>query len=165
MTTMTGLNTTMNGTHPPNCSNPTIERVGKTVAYCLILVVSLIGNIFIGIIVYETKNHEKPHQLLHRKHGHVRSAVAGFVPLGSLHWLLAHEFSFTKESSSPSRWVSLIVCKGRTKPLDSSRPLNITICQFVSYCCISLWFSWPLFTQSSFRISGVTRYEASNQTA
>lgn len=111
------------------------------------------------------KNHEKPHQLLHRKHGHVRSAVPGFVPLGSLHWLLAHEFSFTKESSSPSRWVSLIVCKGRTKPLDSSRPLNITICQFVSYCCISLWFSWPLFTQSSFRISGVTRYEASNQTA
>lgn len=57
---MTSLNTTMNGTHPPNCSNPTIERVGKTVAYCLILVVSLIGNIFIGIIVYETKTMRSP---------------------------------------------------------------------------------------------------------
>ena len=35
------------------------ERIGKTFAYCLILVVSLAGNSFIGILVYKTKTMRK----------------------------------------------------------------------------------------------------------
>ena len=51
------LNTTFNETQPSNCSsssNPA-EKIGKTFAYCLILVVSSAGNSLIGIIVYKTK--------------------------------------------------------------------------------------------------------------
>ena len=58
-------NTTTNGTQLPSCSyNPTVEKIGKTFAYCLIFVVSLAGNIFIGIIVYKTKTMRKPINLL-----------------------------------------------------------------------------------------------------
>ena len=50
-----------NGTQLSGCSyNPTAEKIGKTFAYCLIFVVSLAGNIFIGIIVYKTKSMRKP---------------------------------------------------------------------------------------------------------
>ena len=39
-----------------NCSsNPTAEKIGKTFAFCLLVVVSLVGNTFIGIIVYKTR--------------------------------------------------------------------------------------------------------------
>ena len=55
------LNTTMNGTQPSSCpSNPTAETIGKTVAYCLIFLVSLAGNTVIGIIVYKKKTMRKP---------------------------------------------------------------------------------------------------------
>ena len=55
------MNTTTNGTQPWSCaSNPTAEKVGKTVAYCLIFLVSLTGNTVIGIIVYKTKTMRKP---------------------------------------------------------------------------------------------------------
>ena len=57
------LNTTENGTHPEllaRCINPTAERIGKTFVYCLLFVFSLIGNTFIGIIVYKTKTMRKP---------------------------------------------------------------------------------------------------------
>ena len=54
------LNTSMNGTQPSNCSNPTAEKIGYTLAYCVLLVVSLAGNSFIGIIVYKTKAMRKP---------------------------------------------------------------------------------------------------------
>ena len=55
------VNTTTNGTqHELNCINPTAEKIGITFAYCLIFVVSLAGNIFIGIIVYKTKTMRKP---------------------------------------------------------------------------------------------------------
>ena len=53
----------MNGTQPWSCpSNPTYtsEKVAKTLAYCLIFLVSLAGNIVIGIIVYKTKTMRKP---------------------------------------------------------------------------------------------------------
>ena len=56
----TNLNTTMNGTQPTNCLNPTAERIGKTFAYCLLFVISLVGNTSIGIIVYKTKTMRKP---------------------------------------------------------------------------------------------------------
>ncbi|XP_078364554.1 QRFP-like peptide receptor [Oculina patagonica] len=57
------MNTTANGTQPliMSCfSNPTALKLGETFVYCLIFVVSLAGNIFIGIIVYKTKNMRKP---------------------------------------------------------------------------------------------------------
>ncbi|XP_068686703.1 RYamide receptor-like [Montipora foliosa] len=55
------MNTTINGSEI--CSfqwNPTTYKIGATVAYCLIFVVSLVGNSCIGIIVYETKTLRKP---------------------------------------------------------------------------------------------------------
>ena len=54
------VNTTMNGTQPSSCFNPTAERIGKTIAYCLLFVVSLTGNSLIGLIVYKTKTMRKP---------------------------------------------------------------------------------------------------------
>ncbi|XP_020617891.1 substance-K receptor-like [Orbicella faveolata] len=54
------LNTTMNETQPSSCFNPTAEKIGKTFAYCLFFLVSLIGNTVIGIIVYKTKTMRKP---------------------------------------------------------------------------------------------------------
>ena len=59
------LNTTrvLNGTELSNCSSPDgnlyAEKIGKTFAYCLILIISLAGNSFIGIIVYKTKTMRK----------------------------------------------------------------------------------------------------------
>ena len=46
----------MNGTRISSCSSdPTAEKIAKSSAYCLILIVSLVGNTFIGIIVCKTK--------------------------------------------------------------------------------------------------------------
>ena len=54
-------NTTVNETQPSSCSsNPTAEKIGITIAYCLIFLVSLAGNTVIGIIVYKTKTMRKP---------------------------------------------------------------------------------------------------------
>ena len=50
----------MNGTQPSNCFNPTAERIGKTISYCLLFVASLTGNSLIGLIVYKTKTMRKP---------------------------------------------------------------------------------------------------------
>ena len=55
------LNKTMNGTQPLSCYwHPTAEKIGMTLAYCLIFLVSLAGNTIIGIIVYKTKTMRKP---------------------------------------------------------------------------------------------------------
>ncbi|XP_020616434.1 neuropeptide FF receptor 2-like [Orbicella faveolata] len=55
------LNSTMNGTQPSPCYwNPTAEKLGKTFAYCLIVLVSLAGNTVMGITVYRTKTMRKP---------------------------------------------------------------------------------------------------------
>ena len=57
----TQLNKTMNRTQPWSChSNPTADKIGQTVAYCLIFLVSLAGNIVVGIIVYKTRTMRKP---------------------------------------------------------------------------------------------------------
>ena len=56
-----GLNKTMNGTQSSSClSNPTGEKMTKTVVYCLIFAVSLAANTVIGIIVYRTRTMRKP---------------------------------------------------------------------------------------------------------
>ena len=55
------VNTTMNGTQPWSCpSNSTAEKIGLTVAYCVIFIFSLAGNTVIGIIVYKTQTMRKP---------------------------------------------------------------------------------------------------------
>ena len=55
------LNKTMNRTQPSSCYwNPTAKKIGTTIAYCLIVLVSLAGNTVIGIIVYKTKTMRKP---------------------------------------------------------------------------------------------------------
>ena len=54
------LNITMNGTQPSSCSNPTAEKIGETIVYCVLFVFSLAGNSFIGIVVYKTKTMRKP---------------------------------------------------------------------------------------------------------
>ena len=54
------MNSTVN---EPGCSsqlNSTAEKVGQTFAYCIILVLSLVGNSSIGIIVYRTQTMRKP---------------------------------------------------------------------------------------------------------
>ena len=60
------LNSTMNGTLPSRCYNPTAEKIGKTVTSCLIFIVALAGNtvFVIMIIVYETKTVRKPTNVL-----------------------------------------------------------------------------------------------------
>ena len=55
---MEKVNTTENGIQPQNCSslsNLLASRVGQTFAWCLFLVVSLVGNTLIVIIIYKTK--------------------------------------------------------------------------------------------------------------
>ena len=56
---------TMNGTQSmSSCFNPTATRIGETFAYCLLFVVSLAGNILIGIIVYKEKAMRTPINIL-----------------------------------------------------------------------------------------------------
>ncbi|CAH3126844.1 unnamed protein product [Pocillopora meandrina] len=47
-----------------SCFNPTATRIGQTFAYCLLFVVSLAANTFIGIIVYRTKTLRTPINIL-----------------------------------------------------------------------------------------------------
>ena len=54
------MNTTMNGSSCPSPFNPAAAKIGKTVAYCLICVASLVGNSLIGIVVYKTQTLRKP---------------------------------------------------------------------------------------------------------
>ena len=51
---------TMNGTQTSSCFNHEAKRIGISFYYCLIFVVTLIGNIIIGIIVYRTRSMRKP---------------------------------------------------------------------------------------------------------
>ena len=55
------VSATMNGTQSmSSCFNPTARRIGETFAYCLLFLVSLVGNTFIAIIVFKTKTLRKP---------------------------------------------------------------------------------------------------------
>ena len=50
----------MNGSQRSSCFNHEAKRIGISFYFCLIFVLTLIGNIFIGIIVYRTKSMRKP---------------------------------------------------------------------------------------------------------
>ena len=54
------MNTTVNGSSCYSLLYHTADKNGRIIAYCLILVVSLVGNSFIGIIVYKTPTLRKP---------------------------------------------------------------------------------------------------------
>ena len=54
------MNTTVNESSCSNPFNSTAATNGNTFAYCLIFVVSLLGNSFIGIIVYKTQSLRRP---------------------------------------------------------------------------------------------------------
>ena len=54
------MNATVNGSSCSITFNPTAEKIGTAFAYCLIFVVSLLGNSFVGIIVYKTHTLRKP---------------------------------------------------------------------------------------------------------
>ena len=55
------LTATMNGIQSmSSCFNPIATRIGETFAYCLLFLVSLVGNTFIAIIVFKTKTLRKP---------------------------------------------------------------------------------------------------------
>ena len=61
------MNTTANGSSSWSCSsliNQEARKVGATVAYSLILVVSLVGNPLIVLIVYKTPTLRKPINML-----------------------------------------------------------------------------------------------------
>ena len=98
------MNTTMNGS---NCSTPlnsTAAKIGVTFAYCLILVVSLVGNSFIGIVVYKTQTLRKPINYFI-----VNMAMSDL--LYPIFWFpsnLTYMFLDSWPSSDP---LSLVVCK------------------------------------------------------
>ena len=54
------MNTTHTGSTCFSSMNPSTVKIEETVAYCLILVVSLVGNSFIAIILYKTQILRKP---------------------------------------------------------------------------------------------------------
>ena len=51
---------TMNGTQTSSCFNHEAKRIGISFYYCLIFVLTLMGNIIIGIIVFRTRSMRKP---------------------------------------------------------------------------------------------------------
>jgi len=54
------MNTTVNRSSCSVSLNPTARKLGEIFAYSLILVFSLVGNSFIGIVVYQTQTLRKP---------------------------------------------------------------------------------------------------------
>lgn len=86
------MNITLNGTqlfgNCPSSSNPTTENIGKTFVYCIICVVSLVGNTLIGIIVCKTRTMRKPINSLI-----VNMAISDMLfPLFGFPWILTELF-------------------------------------------------------------------------
>ena len=54
------MNTTLNGTSCFTASNAVAEQIGKALVFCLILLVSLVGNSFLVVIVSKTQTMRKP---------------------------------------------------------------------------------------------------------
>lgn len=54
------MNTTVTGTNCAISFNSAAAKIAKTVGYCLIFIVSLLGNSFVGIIVCKTQTLRKP---------------------------------------------------------------------------------------------------------
>ena len=54
------MNTTTNASSCSSPLNPTTKKIAETTAFCLLFVVSLVGNCLVVFIVYQTKNMRKP---------------------------------------------------------------------------------------------------------
>ena len=104
------LNITTNETQLLSCSNasnPKGERIGTTLAYCLIAAFSLAGNWFIGIIVYRTKAMKKPINFLI-----VNMAISDLLhPIFIIPWLLIEVYADFGNFSYPlgQAWRTLLV--------------------------------------------------------
>ncbi|CAH3126634.1 unnamed protein product [Pocillopora meandrina] len=58
---LANMTSKLNGTRPmSSCFNPSEVRIRKTIIYCLICAVSLVGNSFIGIVVLKMKALKRP---------------------------------------------------------------------------------------------------------
>ena len=82
-----------------SCFNPTATRIGETFAYCLLFVVSLAGNILIGIIVYKEKALRTPINILivNMAISDLLFSIINFPALSvrlntASHWLLSGPF-------------------------------------------------------------------------
>ena len=86
------MNTTYSGSTCFSSMNPSAVKIGETVAYCLILVVSLVGNSFLAIIVYKTQILRKPINFfianmamsdllypIHRQKDHIKISLTSLV--------------------------------------------------------------------------------------
>ena len=87
------LNKTMNGTQPSSCYwNLTAAKIGTTIAYCLIVLVSLAGNTVIGIIVYKTKTMRKPINFLIVNMAMSDLLIPIFLIPQDIQWLYTNSF-------------------------------------------------------------------------
>ena len=83
------MNTTVNGSSCSSRANATAQKIGTTIAHCLILVVSLVGNSFICIAVYKTKTMRKPINFFI-----VNMAMSDLLfPIFLFPWILANMFA------------------------------------------------------------------------
>ena len=117
------LNTTVNGTKLTtfSCSTPVnviAERIAKTFAYCLILVVSFAGNTIIGIIVYKTNTMRKTINFLI-----VNMAMSDLVfPILAFPWILI-ELNIAPWLNSD--FLGQALCKGLPALQDISVAVSI----------------------------------------
>ena len=83
------MNTTVNGSSCSSPANATAQKIWTTIAHCLILVVSLVGNSFICIIVYKTKTMRKPNNFFI-----VNMAMSDLLfPIFLFPWILANMYA------------------------------------------------------------------------
>ena len=74
------MNSTANGSSGSwSCLNFSALKIGGTVTYCLIIIVSLVANCLIAITVCKTPNLKKNDQFFHRKHGLIWFVVSSIL--------------------------------------------------------------------------------------
>ncbi|XP_078355536.1 neuropeptide FF receptor 2-like, partial [Oculina patagonica] len=96
----------------------TAERIAKTIAYCLIFVVSLAGNTFVGIIVYKTKTMRTTINFFI-----VNMAMSDLLfPVFAIPWILTELHFFSWPISGP---LGQALCKLRSFLLDVSVAVSV----------------------------------------
>ncbi|CAH3126929.1 unnamed protein product, partial [Pocillopora meandrina] len=106
---------TMNGTQSmSSCFNPTATRIGETFAYCLLFVVSLAGNILIGIIVYKEKALRTPINIL----------IVNMAISDLLYPIICFPLLFVRLNTA-SHWPLSALCKLRNFSTDVSIAVSI----------------------------------------
>ena len=99
--------TTVNGSSCSISVNPTTDKIVKTFAYCLIFLVSLVGNSLIAIIVYRTQTLRKPINLFM-----VNMAMSDLLfPIFMFPWNLTELYLGLQDSWPISGHLGQILCK------------------------------------------------------